>query len=83
MRVRRSGVIAEEVWGGGSTIKAPSTINRLLRSVTMAMFGIVVAVCVFLETVSAASVCIIYLKSFLYSLVQISNILHPLWLNVS
>lgn len=54
---------------GAATIKASYTINWLLRSVTKAMFGIVVAVAVFLETVSATSVCIIDFKSFLYSLI--------------
>lgn len=65
-----SGVSREEE---ASTIKDSSTINWLLRLVTMAMFGIVVAVAIFLETVSATSVCIIYLKCFLpYLLCRIS-----------
>lgn len=62
-----SAVIGEE---GGPTIKPSSAIDRLLRSVTMKMFGVVVAVAVFLETVSATSVCMTPLKCFFHYLIK-------------
>lgn len=42
--------------GGGSVIKVWLTINQVLSLVTMAKLGILVAVAIFLRTVSATSV---------------------------